>query len=422
MRVLQVIWDGGGNVAIQLPVTSELVRCGHDVLVLGHSCQRPRVEATGAAFTPFRYAPDADASSPDTDLIRDWEARTPIGAFARLRDNLMFGPALEFARDVVAEAERDRPAVIVFDYLLAGAGIGAEAVGVPSVSMIHGVYPLPLRGVPPFGQGLMPARGPLGRLRDVVLARGLARSFAPGLRPVNAARRELGLKPVDDVLEQPTRADLNLVLTSPAFDFAGRAKLPANVRYAGPVLNREAPPEWSSAWPVDDRRPLVLASFSTTFQDQRDLARRVLSALDGIAVRGLLTTGPALDVSGLPVPENVKVVEFAPHAAVLPHARLAITHAGLGTVHAALAAGVPLICIPNGRDQNDNAARVVAAGAGIRLSRRVSSAKLRRAIVRALDDDSLEQGAASLAAAFARENGAARAAGEIEEIAADGRG
>ena len=100
------MFDGGGNVGIQLPVIEALVERGHDVKVLGHRCQRDRVEARGAAFAPFVYAPDADASDPRTDIIRDWEARTPIGAFARTRDNLMFGPVLEFARDVVAEANR----------------------------------------------------------------------------------------------------------------------------------------------------------------------------------------------------------------------------------------------------------------------------------------------------------------------------
>jgi MGT family glycosyltransferase len=422
MRVLQVLWDGGGNVGIQLPITSELVRRGHDVVVLGHRCQRPRVEATGAAFEPFRYAPDADASRPETDLIRDWEARTPLGAFARTRDNLMFGPALQFARDVVAEAERRRPDVIAFDYLLAGAGIGAEAASVPSVALVHTVYPLPVPGVPPFGQGLMPARGPLGRLRDTALAWGFARSFGPGLKPVNAARHELGLDPLADVFDQLTGVDRTLVLTSADFDFAAPSDLPVNVRYTGPVVDRGAVPDWSSPWPPDDRRPLVLASFSTTFQDQRDLAGRVLTALDGLPVRALLTTGPALDVSGLPVPSNVEVRAFVPHAAVLPRASLAITHAGLGTVHAALAAGVPLVCIPDGRDQGDNAARVVAAGAGMRLSRRVSSSRLRRTIVAALEDESLMRAAARLADAFGNEDGAARAVDELEAIGSGGPG
>ena len=41
-----------------------------------------------------------------------------------------------------------------------------------------------------------------------------------------------------------------------------------------------------------------------------------------------------------------------------------ISHAGLSTITAALTAGVPLVCIPQGRDQPDNAKRVAASGAG----------------------------------------------------------
>ena len=44
---------------------------------------------------------------------------------------------------------------------------------------------------------------------------------------------------------------------------------------------------------------------------------------------------------------------------MLPHAALVVTHAGWQTINAALADGVPLVCVPDGRDQPDNAARVV---------------------------------------------------------------
>jgi MGT family glycosyltransferase len=417
MRILMVLWDGGGNVPPQLAIARELVRRGHDVRVLGHRVQGPRVEATGAEFSAYERAPDADASRPETDLIRDWEARTPLGAFAKTRDNLMFGPAMGFASDVIAELEEHPADVATFDYLLVGAATGIERAGVPAVALIHTIYPLPAAGVPPFGMGLMPARGALGRMRDAVLARAFDRAWTPGLKAANAARTELGLEPYRRYSEPFDRADLALVLTSPEFDFAGQAELPGNVRYAGPVLDPAVGDGWDSPWPADRGDPLVLASFSTTYQDQRDLARRVMEAIGDLPVRGLLTTGPAVDVSGLPVPDNVEVREFVPHAPVLREASLVVSHAGLGTVHAALAAGVPLVCLPYGRDQDDNAARVVHAGAGVKLRRGASTRRLRRAIAAALDDHSLTEGAQAMAEAF-RGAGAAHAADEIEAVAA----
>ena len=55
---------------------------------------------------------------------------------------------------------------------------------------------------------------------------------------------------------------------------------------------------------------------------------------------------------------------FVPHGEVLPHASLVVTHAGMGTVMSALSHGVPLLCLPLGRDQFFNAAMVERLGAG----------------------------------------------------------
>lgn len=415
MRVLQALFDGGGNVAPQLGIARELVGRGHEVRCLGPRSQQRRIEAVGARFEPFERAPEGDASSPETDLIRDWEARTPIGAFGRVRDNVMFGPAALFAHDVVAALDREPADVVAYDYMLAGVGIGAEARGVPAVALVHTVYPLPVAGVPPFGQGLMPAKGVAGRLRDRVLTWGLRRAFAPGLRPANAARAELGLRPLPDVFSLIESMPLVLVLTSPELDFAGTAELPANVRYAGAVVE-DAANGWDSPWSAGDDRPLVLASFSTTFQDQGDLAARASEALGRLPVRALVTTGPAIDPGSLPGASSVEVRRFVPHAAVMREAALVVCHAGLGTVHSALRAGVPLVCMPDGRDQNDNAARVVAAGAGARLSRRASAERIRAAVAAALDDPRLAAAAARLSRSFARP-GAEVAADEIEALA-----
>lgn len=416
-RILQVLWDGGGNVGPQLAITRTLVDRGHEVRVLGNPCQRGAVERTGASFLAYRHAPAHDASSPETDLLRDWEARTPIGAFARGRDRLMYGPAARFAQDVLEALEQSPADVVVWDFFLLGAGVAAERAGVPSVAIIHTVYPLPTPGVPPFGLGLMPSRGPLGRARDAMLRGALERAFRPGLKAANEARADLGLERHAGPFDQIRQVDLALVMTAPEFDFAGGSSLPANVRYAGPVVDRAAPGAWESPWDAGDARPLVVASFSTTYMDQGELASRTVEALGELPVRGLLTTGPAIDAADLPEAENVLVRSFVPHGAVLPEASLVVTHGGLGTVHAALGAGVPLLCLPHGRDQGDNAARVVFHGAGLRISRNAGAARIRAAVSRLLDDPSYRTAAARMADVFASADGAARAADELEALA-----
>jgi len=416
---LFVLWDGGGNVAPQLAIARRLVDRGHRARVLGGATLEERVRATGATFVPYARAPAGDPTRAETDLLRDWEARTPLGAFEQVGRRLLFGPARAFAQDVIEELAANPADLVVIDYMIFGGLLGAEAAGVPAALLIHTVYPAPAPGVPVYGMGMAPARGPVGRVRDLLCARISAHAFAPGFKALNGVRAELGLEPVFGFLELLDRAALALVLTSPHFDFAARAPLPAKVRYAGPVLDRDCGQQaWEEHWPAgQDGKPLVVASFSTTYMNQRPLAERVLAALGGLPVRAVLTTGPALDLGGVAVPSNVLVRSWIPHPAVLPYADLVLTHGGLGTIHAALAAGVPVVCLPCGRDQGDNAARLLAAGAGVRVSARASAPRLRRAIRAALGDPGLRAGARRMAELFAGEDGAVVACAELERVA-----
>jgi UDP:flavonoid glycosyltransferase YjiC (YdhE family) len=106
-----------------------------------------------------------------------------------------------------------------------------------------------------------------------------------------------------------------------------------------------------------------------------------------------------------------------PHADVLPRAAAVVTHAGLGTVHAALAHGLPLVCLPIGRDQPDNAARVEWHGAGLRLSPKSSAEVVRAAVERVLGDPAFAVSARRLAAAFAEQRPAERALSALEAVA-----
>jgi UDP:flavonoid glycosyltransferase YjiC (YdhE family) len=105
-----------------------------------------------------------------------------------------------------------------------------------------------------------------------------------------------------------------------------------------------------------------------------------------------------------------------PHRSVLPYASLVITHAGWQTVNAALSCGVPLVCIPDGRDQPDNAVRVLAVGAGVRVSKKASTGHMRRVIERALGDPNLKSGAELMAIALSRQDGALTTVEALENL------
>jgi UDP:flavonoid glycosyltransferase YjiC (YdhE family) len=97
-----------------------------------------------------------------------------------------------------------------------------------------------------------------------------------------------------------------------------------------------------------------------------------------------------------------------------------ITHGGHGTVMKALIAGVPLVVVPLGRDQPDNAGRVVYAGAGIRLRKNANASALQTAIGRVIEDPRYRSAARRMAARLASERDDNRAVDELEQVAARG--
>ncbi len=420
MKILVAGWDSGGGVEAVQTVVRRAVRRGHQVRVLGTEGLRSRFESAGAGFSRYRYAPDNDTRQRDTDLLKEWEVRTPIGMFVRVRDWLMFGPAGLFCRDLTEELDREPADVVVVDTMIPSALSGAEAAGVPAVLLMHGPYLLPRPGAPAIGTGFLPPRGRLGRLRDRTAASLAMGVFRTGMPVLNQARAGLGLAPLGDLDDLVASASRVLVCTSPSYDFAAGA-VPGNVRYVGPQLDDADGGSCDQPWADADKRPLVLVSLSSTVMGQEGLLQRAADALGQLPVHALVTTGPAVDPALIRAPQNVSVRRWARHADVLPYCSAVVTHGGHGTVLKALAAGVPLVIAPLGRDQPDNAARVIHAGAGLRVRRTADSATLQRAIVRVLDDHRYQDAARRMATILAAERDDELVIDELERAAAGPR-
>ena len=386
--------DGGGTVPPELGAARRLVERGHRVEVLAEDSMRDEVAATGATFRPWERGINRPDRTPENDFLRDWECRTPLQLIKRMLDRVLAGPAPDYAADLLAAVEDDRPDAVVCSFFSIGAMVAAEAAGLPYIVLMANVYVLPAREMPPFGTGATPATGGLSRLRNRAITALVARQWNKGLDRVNALRKTYGLNPLDDFWDQVRRADKILVLTSPAFDFA--ADLPRNVQYVGPVLDD---PQWAAdtPWtppPGDD--PVVLVTMSSTPQDQVGCLQRAIDALSQLPVRGLVTTGPAVDPKALRPRENVTVVAMAPHSEVLKHASVVVTHGGHGTVVRSLAAGVPLVVVPQGRDQADNAVRVESRGAGVTVKSSASAVTIAAAVKRVLEEPNIGEAARRL--------------------------
>jgi MGT family glycosyltransferase len=420
MKILVAGWDSGGGVEAVQTVVRRAVARGHDVRVLGTEGLRSRFESAGASFRPYKYAPDNDLRQAETDLLKDWEVRNPLSLWARVRDRLLVGPAREFCRDVLEELHREAADVVAVDTLIPTAAFGAEAAGVPAVIVMHGPYMVPRADAPPLGTGFMPATGSLGRLRDRSAAALALALFRSGLPALNQARAEFGLAPLRDALDVMGRAGRILVCSSPSYDFAP-GSVPANVCYVGPQLDDAASAAAGDPWAGPPAAPLVLVGLSSTVMRQEGLLQRAADALGQLQVRGLITTGPAVDSAVIVAPPNVTVTRWVRHADVLPHCSAVITHGGHGTVMKALTAGVPLVVVPLGRDQPDNAARVVHAGAGTRLRKKASVSALRAATARVIDDPRYRAAAGRMAGRLAAERDGNLAVDELEHVAAGAR-
>ena len=405
---LFTLTDAGGTVPPELGVVRRLVERGHRVTVVADDSIADQVQRTGAARLPATPNPAPE--------LRDWELKSPMSVARATSEYLMTGPAPGQAADTIAAIDAIGPDLVVTSSVALGAMIGAEARGVPFDILIPNAYPLPAEGMPPFGAGMSPAQGPLGKMRDrAARAASTALIDRFALAKTNALRADHGLHPIAHTWDQMRHARRQLILTSSAFDFP--AELPANARYVGPILDDPAWADGDGArTPPDGDGRLVLVAMSSTFQDHVDCMQRITNALGSLPVRGLVTTGPAVDPDALRAPANVAVVASAPHQLVLPHADLVVTHGGHGTVIKALAAGVPLVILHHGRDQADNAVRVTSRGAGVAVPRTASAQRIARAVTDVLGDPAYRRSAARLGEAITRDAESGMLVSELERI------
>jgi UDP:flavonoid glycosyltransferase YjiC (YdhE family) len=86
----------------------------------------------------------------------------------------------------------------------------------------------------------------------------------------------------------------------------------------------------------------------------------------------------------------------------------------MGSTQRALAAGVPVVVVPWGRDQHESARRVEHSGAGVRLApKRLTPQRLRASVRAALGRT---EAAGQVAAGFAAAGGAPRAVEILESL------
>lgn len=364
MRVLFSSTPGYGHVFPMLPLARAARDAGHDVLWATPADAAGLVRNAGV---------DAAPAGPAAESRQGWMRELWAGSAAMPPDQRagwmfprLFGSGLTpgMLEDLLPLAREWRPDLLVHEQGELAAPVVGEALGVPHVTHAFG--------------GAVP--GPFveeagARIAHLWEERGLAMPDHAGCFtslyldicpasvqgvPTDHIPRSQALRPVG--ASSSTSTDL------PAFL-------------------------------EDDGRPLVYLTLGTVANDPTKLAAVVDALADG-PYRLLVALGPGVDPDVLgPRPGHVHVEPWVDQAQVLDHCALVVSHAGSGTFLAALARGLPQLCLPQAADQFRNAGAGTRAGAVLSITPDEMSAEaVATAVSRLLAEDEFRVAAAGVAA------------------------
>jgi UDP:flavonoid glycosyltransferase YjiC (YdhE family) len=409
-----------GHVSPLLPIAAHLVARGDTVRFLTGARFGQSVSATGATHVPLPPASDFD----DRSLVLDGrEKLSPASAIAYDLEHVFIRPAggqYSAVRELLGAEPVD--AVIVDPTFAAGALLVETPADQRPPVLVAGVLPLgvPSRELAPFGLGLLPMGGPVGRLRNRALGLVTRRIFR---RPEQVAaelmRRTLGHLPSGPVLTWMSRADAIVQLTVPSFEYP-RPDPPTRLEFTGMVTSSSAldhpyPSWWSD---LDGSRPVVHVTQGTIAND--DLSDLVLPTIESLADSDVLvvasTGGPPVAALG-DLPGNARAAEFLPYADLFARTDVFVTNGGYGGVQFALAHGVPVVVAPGKEDKVEVAARVAWSRTGVNLRRqRPGTARIRRAVERVLAGPQFRSATSRVAAEMAAAPGAAGFAAVVDDV------
>lgn len=326
MRVLVGCWPAYGHLLPMLPLIRAAQAAGHEVRV-----------TTGADLAPLLDRLGVERHRSGVTLAESY-ARMPgeavISALPPAEQPLLaaqhlFGAgAVDRARDALALMAAWRPDVVVHDTLELGTPTAAVELGVRHVT--HGYGPM-VPGTPAFADAI----------GSTIAAAGL-----PDPVPAVFAAPYLDICP----------SSLRGVEPNPWPD--SRPLRPSAGETGGASVDLGALPYADTAY----------VTLGTIMNQAPAVFRAVIEGCTRHPVNLVVTTGPGFDPARLgPLPPSVLTAPFLPQAAVLPHCRLVVSHAGAGTLLGALCHGLPQLCLPQSTDQPSNTAALLPTGAALAL-------------------------------------------------------
>jgi hypothetical protein len=383
-----------GHVNPTLPVVTELVRRGHQVVYFNSAAFEQVIKGTGAEFRSYPNLVTSEA-----DFAERAKKLVSVSVFL-LEESLRLLP---FLLDTL---EREKPDLVVFDSIALWGMLAARALTIPSAASI---CTLVSEGVP----GILTWRDYLQVFRQ-------AYRYLPALMRL---RRKLVKTYGSDIFPGksilPCKGDINIVYTSREFQ-PESSYIDDSFRFVGPSILATTRTETDFPWSqLDLARTRIYLSLGTLYSDNVEFYRTVFAAFSDHPAQFILSVGRHTDIRDLePVPDNFIIQPSVPQLELLQKVDLFITHGGMNSINEALYYGVPMVVVPQQIEQLINGRQVARQGAGALLADkppygRLDAGDLRRGADRVLADPAYRINAERLGCSFHEAGGYQRAATEI---------
>jgi sterol 3beta-glucosyltransferase len=319
----------------------------------------------------------------------------------------MIAPVVTLMAQDAYSACRDADAMICLGVFSAFGHSITEALSIPIIN----IEPTPLLPSRAFPAPSWPIQRNLGGLHNYISGWVMLQAIWLWYSPfVNDFRHSLGLPTYTAArFYRDLRATPMLSAYSPKI-IPHPADWPPSVHVTGYFyLDTQASwqpsPELMEFLEAGDP-PVYIGFGSMAGREPEKLAGLILEALAKSGQRGLLLTG----WGGLrteTTPDDVFVVDSAPHSWLFPRMAAVVHHGGAGTTAEALRAGVPEVIVPFIFDQPFWGARLKALGLGPDPipQKSLTAGRLAKAIKVAVTDTGMKQRARSYGETIRAENG-----------------
>jgi UDP:flavonoid glycosyltransferase YjiC (YdhE family) len=408
-----------GHSTSPLAIMARLVADGHEVVWLAGAQYAERAAAVGVRHVALWRSLDYSLHSDPFDLHPELRRLRGVQLLrATFRDVFLGAAAAQVVE--LEELLTTFPADVIVS---AGPQFGPllvhERTGVPLAAIGDGPFSPLNDATPPFGPGLRPWPGAVGRARHRLLNRVVRATFADVHRRWAEVRADQGLEASPEwVFDSMVKADLVLQGSTPGFEYD--QPLPSSVHFVG-ALRPVAPARWEppSWWrELDSGLPVVHVTQGTIRHDAGELVLPTVRALAGEEVLVVVTTG-GIDPTTLgELPANVRTAAFVPYEELLAKASAFVTNGGYIGTNLALHHGVPIVQVGNTEEKAEIGARVRHFRLGVAFKRTPSEKRLRRAIRFVLDDAAVRDRVARLAVAYRRHDAPTEAAAALVALAA----